>query len=57
MFTLNLAGVFHHWQKRKAARRALYALSNEQLLDIGISRSDVEYVVAGRLPRGARYIH
>ncbi len=57
MFTLNLAGVFQRWQKRKATRRALYALSNDQLLDIGIMRSEVEYVVAGQLPRGPRYTH
>ena len=57
MFTLNCPGVFHHWQKRKATRRAFYALSNEQLRDIGITRPDVEYVVASQLPRGARCIH
>jgi uncharacterized protein YjiS (DUF1127 family) len=57
MLTLNLAGVFQRWQKRKATRRALYALSNDQLLDIGIIRSEVEYVVAGQMPRGHRYSH
>ena len=55
--TLDLIGVYRRWQKTKATRRALYALSDEQLLDIGIQRGEVEAVASGRLPRGPRYTH
>ena len=55
--TLNLIGVYRRWQEKKATRRALYALSDEQLLDIGIQRGEVETVARGRLPRGPRFTH
>ncbi len=57
--TLNLIGVYRRWQTKKATRRALYALSDEQLLDIGIhtkdQRGEVEEVACGKLPRGPRF--
>ncbi len=55
--TLDLIGVYRRWQTKKATRRALYALSDEQLLDIGIQRGEVEEVACGRLPRGPRFTH
>ena len=55
--TLNLIGGYRRWQQKKATRRALYALSDEQLLDIGIQRVDVEAVACGKLPRGPRFTH
>ena len=50
-------GVYHRWQQKKATRRALYALSDEQLLDIGIQRGEVESVACGGLPHGPRMTH
>ncbi len=55
--TLNPIGVYRRWQQKKDTRRALYALSDEQLLDIGIRRGEVEAVARGRLPRGPRFTH
>ena len=55
MSTLNPVAIFRNWQNKKASRRALYALSDDQLRDIGIMRAEVEDVVGGRLPRGAHH--
>ena len=55
--TLDLIGVYRHWQQKKATRRALYALSDQQLHDIGIQRGDVEAVARGTLPHGPRFAH
>ncbi len=55
MSTLNPVAIYRNWQQRKATRRALYALDDAQLRDIGIMRAEVEDVVGGRLPRGAHH--
>lgn len=56
MSTLNPVAMYRNWQIKKTSRRALYALSDDQLRDIGIMRAEVEDVVGGRLPRGAHHI-
>ncbi len=53
MKTLNPVAIYRNWQSKKACRRALYALDDAQLLDIGLMRSEVEDVVGGRMPRSA----
>ena len=53
MKTLNPVAIYVDWQQKKTSRRALYALDDAQLRDIGIMRSEVENVVHGRMPRGA----
>ena len=53
MKTLNPVAIYVNWQQKKTSRRALYALDDAQLRDIGIMRSEVEDVVHGRMPRGA----
>ena len=55
--TLNMIEIYRHWRRKKATRRALYALSDDQLLDIGILRGEVEAAARGRLPRGPRFTH
>lgn len=57
MLTLNIIGVYRRWQRKKATRRALYALTDDQLLDIGITRAEVESVACGKLPRNPRHAY
>jgi uncharacterized protein YjiS (DUF1127 family) len=49
---------FRAWHARRAAARELHRLDNRMLHDMGIARSEIEYLVAGgdperRLPRKA----
>ena len=55
--TLDLIEIYRDWRRKTATRRALYALSDEQLRDIGIQRGEVEAAARGGLPRGARFTH
>ena len=56
MKTLNPFAIYRNWQQKKSCRRALYALDDKQLHDIGIMRTEVEDVVCGRMPRGASHM-
>lgn len=40
------------WMRRRQARRTLYAFSDSELADIGISRSEIDAAVSGRPLRG-----
>jgi uncharacterized protein YjiS (DUF1127 family) len=56
MKTLNPFAIYRNWQQKKSCRRALYALDDKQLHDIGIMRTEVEDVACGRMPRGASHM-
>lgn len=43
-----IAELFSDWAETRKARAALRALSDRELDDIGISRSDIDYVTARR---------
>jgi uncharacterized protein YjiS (DUF1127 family) len=47
---------FQEWRKRARVRADLTDLSDHELMDIGISRGEVDYVVShrGSDPRGIR---
>lgn len=46
MFTF-ITRVFHAWQRHNAVRRELSHLSDRELADIGITRSDIERIATG----------
>ena len=53
---------FRAWRTRRQAARELQRLDNRTLRDMGISRSEIEYLVAGgdaerRAPRSAEVKH
>jgi len=47
---------FQEWRKRERLRTQLYRLTDSELIDIGITRGEVEYVASNRAvdPRGIR---
>ena len=48
-FLRRTAGSIAEWRQRQAAVQYLHGLSDEALKDIGISRSQIERAVDGRL--------
>lgn len=46
-----LIGPIVRWERRWATIRALSALDDRMLSDIGISRNEIEQLALGRLPR------
>jgi uncharacterized protein YjiS (DUF1127 family) len=36
-------GAFQEWRKRERLRAELYGLNNRELMDIGITRGEIEY--------------
>jgi uncharacterized protein YjiS (DUF1127 family) len=46
---------FREWRKRKRLRTQLCRLTDSELMDIGITRGEIEYVATNRAtdPRGA----
>ena len=49
-------GVFQEWRKRERLRADLCDLSDRELMDIGITRGEIDYVASNRSidPRGIR---
>ncbi len=47
---------FHQWRKRDRLRTELYGLSDRELMDIGITRGEIDYFASngGIDPRGIR---
>jgi uncharacterized protein YjiS (DUF1127 family) len=47
---------FQEWRKRERLRTQLYRLTDSELIDIGITRGEIEYVASNRGvdPRGIR---
>jgi uncharacterized protein YjiS (DUF1127 family) len=47
---------FQEWRKREKLRTQLYRLTDSELIDIGITRGEIEYVASNRGvdPRGIR---
>jgi uncharacterized protein YjiS (DUF1127 family) len=41
----SIAEVFKAWRARRAAENELYSLSDRDLADIGLTRSDIPYAV------------
>ena len=39
---------FRRWRQRESVRVSLHDLSDRELMDIGLTRSDVDYIAAGR---------
>jgi uncharacterized protein YjiS (DUF1127 family) len=50
MFT-SIARLFHEWKRYRAVRRELSHLSDRELADIGITRSDIDRVATGQADR------
>jgi len=42
----SIARLFHAWKRYEAVRRELWHLSDRELADIGITRSDIDRVAA-----------
>ena len=55
MFTNTLISNLRAWHNRGLVSRELSAMSDRQLADIGIPRSDIDAVVSGRLVRRGGY--
>ena len=55
MFTNTLISNLRAWHNRGLGSRELSAMSDRQLADIGITRSDIDAVVSGRLVRRGGY--
>jgi uncharacterized protein YjiS (DUF1127 family) len=51
-------GAFQEWRKRERLRADLCSLNDRELMDIGITRGEVDYVASNRSidPRGIRSI-
>lgn len=51
-------GAFQEWRKRERLRADLCSLNDRDLMDIGITRGEVDYVASNRSidPRGIRSI-
>jgi uncharacterized protein YjiS (DUF1127 family) len=49
-------GAFQEWRKRQRLRATLYDLSDRELMDIGTTRGEIDYVALSRSidPRGIR---
>jgi uncharacterized protein YjiS (DUF1127 family) len=47
---------FQEWRKRKRLRTQLYRLTDSELIDVGITRGEIDYVASNRGidPRGIR---
>ena len=47
---------FHQWRKRDRLRTELYGLNDRELMDIGITRGEIDYFASNRGfdPRGIR---
>ena len=45
-FFSRMGEIFQAWNDARATRRALNALSDRELADIGLSRGDIESIVA-----------
>jgi uncharacterized protein YjiS (DUF1127 family) len=45
----SVARLFHAWTRANAARRELSHMSDRELADIGITRSDIERIVANHV--------
>jgi uncharacterized protein YjiS (DUF1127 family) len=48
--------IFQEWRKRERLRTQLYRLTDSELIDIGITRGEIDYVASHRGidPRGIR---
>jgi uncharacterized protein YjiS (DUF1127 family) len=48
---------FQEWRKRERLRTELYRLTDSELMDIGITRGEIDYVASNRIadPRGAAF--
>ena len=51
-----LLDAIQEWRKYEKLRARLYDLTDQELMDIGISRGEIDYVAANRSidPRGVR---
>ena len=49
-------GAFHQWRKRDRLRTELYDLNDRELMDIGITRGEIDYFASNRGldPQGIR---
>ena len=49
-------GAFHQWRKRDRLRTELYGLNDRELMDIGITRGEIDYFASNSTsdPRGIR---
>ena len=49
-------GAFHQWRKRDRLRTELYGLNDRELMDIGITRGEIDYFASNRAidPQGIR---
>ena len=47
---------FHQWRKRDRLRTELYGLNDSELMDIGITRGEIDYFASRRVvdPQGIR---
>ena len=55
-FLKSLLGALLEWRKREVLRADLYDLSDRELMDIGTTRGEIDYVASNRSidPRGIR---
>jgi uncharacterized protein YjiS (DUF1127 family) len=44
---------FQEWRKRERRRTELYRLTDSELMDIGITRGEIDYVASNRIARAA----
>ncbi len=44
----NWWGAFQQWRKRDRMRNELYGLNDKELMDIGITRSEIDYFASNR---------
>jgi uncharacterized protein YjiS (DUF1127 family) len=47
----SIARLFHEWKRYSEARRELSHLSDRELADIGITRSDIDRIAHGQADR------
>ena len=49
---------FHQWRKRDRSRTELYGLNDRELMDIGITRGEIDYFASNRGldPQAIRFI-
>ena len=49
-------GAFQQWRKRDRLRTELYGLNDSELMDIGITRGEIDYFASRRVvdPQGIR---
>lgn len=53
MFGDKIIESFRRWRRVQSTRRELMSLSDAQLRDIGISRSDIDHTARGHNPTAA----